>query len=336
MSSMSTCGSVAASIRPAGSASRRSSSRTAPPSSPSRRTEGTHLLRRLEIAGNTYIGVFCAANDELLIVAPDVPKSATRHIVGALETSPIVTSVGHSTVVGSLLALNSKGILASPFIEEAELDAIGDAVYPLPHRLSAVGNNVLCNDYGAVVHPGYDDEAVTFIGEVLGVNVVRGTVAGIKTVGSVAVATNIGVKTGLQAPLIGRDQNLAAATKLGLADPEDSDVNALLSAVSIYDGLLKENTDAEVATICGDVRVGAVSDLVLTKQLDQVLEQLRPDRVFLVSDGAEDEAFSPLIGSRIRADHVSRVSVRQTPTAESSYSTIGRQLKNPRVRRKIV
>src|SRR5256884_3374595 len=145
---------------------------------------------------------------------------------------------------------------------------------------------------------------------------------------------DIGAKTGLQAPLIGRDQNLAAATKLGLADPEDSDVNALLSAVSIYDGLQKDNTDAEVATICGDVRVGAVSDLVLTKQLDQVLEQLRPDRVFLVSDGAEDEAFSPIIGSRNRVGHVRRVYVRQTPTAESLYYTIGRQLKNPRVRRK--
>src|SRR3989475_720934 len=146
---------------------------------------------------------------------------------------------------------------------------------------------------------------------------------------------DIGVKTGLQAPLIGRDQNLAAATKLGLADPEDSDVNALLSAVSIYDGLQKENTDAEVATICGDVRVGAVSDLVLTKQLDQVLEQLRPDRVFLVSDGAEDEAFSPIIGSRVPVDHLRRGDVRQTTTPESLYYTIGRQLKNPRGRRKI-
>src|SRR5437879_7283050 len=192
MSSMSTCGSVAASIRPAGSASRRSSSRTAPPSSPSRRTEGPQLLRRLEIAGNPYIGVFCAANDELLIVARDVPKSAVRHIGGALETSPIVASVGHSTVVGSLIAMNSKGILASPFIEEDEIETIGDAVYPLPHRLSAVGNNVLCNDQGAVVHPGYDDEAMGVIQEVLGVPVVRGTIAGIRTVGAVADATNTG------------------------------------------------------------------------------------------------------------------------------------------------
>src|SRR5437667_11320465 len=33
-----------------------------------------------------------------------------------------------------------------------------------------------------------------------------------------------------------------------------------------YDGLQKDNAEAEVATICGDVRVGPVSDLVLTKQ----------------------------------------------------------------------
>jgi len=150
------------------------------------------LLRRLEIAGNPYVGVFCAANDELVVVAPDVPKSAVRHIEGALGTSHVATTVAHSTVVGSLVAMNSMGILASPFIEEEEIDAIGDAVYPLPHRLSAVGNNVLCNDLGAVVHPGYDDEAVSFIQEVLGVPVVRGTVAGIRTVGAVAVATNKG------------------------------------------------------------------------------------------------------------------------------------------------
>src|SRR5436189_878475 len=147
---------------------------------------------------------------------------------------------------------------------------------------------------------------------------------------------DIGVKTGIKAPLVGREDNLAAATKLGLADPEDSDVNALLSAVSTYDSLVKEGQDAEIATICGDVRVGPTSDLILTQQLDQVLEEVRLDRVFRVSDGAEDESIAPIVGSRIRVDHVRRVYVRQTPTAESLYYSLGRQLKNPRVRRKIV
>src|SRR6266568_2862100 len=126
---------------------------------------------------------------------------------------------------------------------------------------------------------------------------------------------DIGAKTGIQGPIVGRDANLAAAMRLGIADPEDSDVNAL----SIYDGYRKENPDAEIATICGDVHVGTVSDIALTRQPDQILRDVRPERVFLVSDGAEDEAFSPIISSRIRVDHVRRVYVRQTPTAESLY-----------------
>ncbi len=147
---------------------------------------------------------------------------------------------------------------------------------------------------------------------------------------------DIGVKTGIKGPLVGREDTLSTAMKLGLADPEDSDVNAMLSAVNMYDGLLKEGADVEIATICGDVHVGAASDIILTQQLDRVLEEVRPDRVFLVSDGAEDEAFAPILSSRIRIDHVRRVFVRQTPGAESLYYVFSRQMRNPKVRRKVI
>ncbi len=147
---------------------------------------------------------------------------------------------------------------------------------------------------------------------------------------------DIGVKTGIKGPIVGREDNVSTAMKLGLADPEDSDVNAMLSAVNMYDGLQKEGSDVEIATICGDVRVGAASDTVLAQQLDRVLEEVRPDRVFLVSDGAEDEAFAPILSSRIRIDHVRRVFVRQTPGAESLYYVFSKQMRNPKVRRKII
>lgn len=151
------------------------------------------MLRRLEVNGNPYIGVFCAANENLLLLESSVPKPAVKHIADALEARAVQTSVAGSTVIGSLVAMNSNGILTSPFIDEGEMETIGGPVYPLPHRLSAVGNNVLCNDRGAVVHPGYDDDALAFISEALGVPAVRGTVAGVRTVGAVAVATNKGV-----------------------------------------------------------------------------------------------------------------------------------------------
>src|SRR3972149_95784 len=113
-------------------------------------------MKRLDVVGNPYIGVFCAANDRLPPLPKLVPRATIRHM-------------------------------------KEEGEAIGAAFYPLPHRLNAVGNNVLCNDQGAVVHPGYDDDAIAIISDVLGVPAVPGTIAGIRTVGSVAGATNRGV-----------------------------------------------------------------------------------------------------------------------------------------------
>ncbi len=147
---------------------------------------------------------------------------------------------------------------------------------------------------------------------------------------------DVGTKTTLKGPLIGRDENLVAATKLGLADPEDSDVNTILTAISVYDERVKLGEDTEVATITGDVRVGPISDRILTQQLERVLEEVKPDRAFLVSDGAEDEYIFPVISSRIRVDHVRRVFVRQSPAIESTYYMIVRAMRNPKIRRKII
>ena len=45
---------------------------------------------------------------------------------------------------------------------------------------------------------------------------------------------DMGRKTGIKSPIIGRENNIEAAVKLGLADPEDSDTNAIFEAVRSY------------------------------------------------------------------------------------------------------
>ena len=147
---------------------------------------------------------------------------------------------------------------------------------------------------------------------------------------------DLGVKTGIRGPLVGRDDTLAAAMKLGLADPEDSDVNTLFTGIAIYDELVQAGQAAEVAAVVGDVRVGPVSDRAVTEQLEQVLEEIKPDSAYLVSDGAEDESIFPMIASRIRVDHVRRVYVRQNPALESTWYLIVRSWKDPKIRRKFV
>lgn len=152
------------------------------------------MLVRVDFVGNPYIGVYCAASENLMVVSSTVSKKMAQKISRALDVPSVQTTIGGSTVVGALVRMNSHGIIVNDFLTEKEGRLLGGMnVLVLPERLNAMGNNILCNDNGAVVHPGYDKEFLGELRDVLDVEVVRGTVAGIKTVGSWAVATNKGV-----------------------------------------------------------------------------------------------------------------------------------------------
>jgi len=147
---------------------------------------------------------------------------------------------------------------------------------------------------------------------------------------------DFGAKAGLNSPFIGREENLNAALALGLKDAEDSDMNTLLAAITIYDEMVKKGMDVEIATICGDVAVGYDSDLVLTTQLETVLGKVQPDRAVLVSDGAEDEYIYPIISSRVKVDSVRKVYVKQAPTVEGTYYMLIRMLNDDKIRKRIL
>ncbi|HNU35129.1 MAG TPA: DUF373 family protein [Methanomassiliicoccales archaeon] len=146
---------------------------------------------------------------------------------------------------------------------------------------------------------------------------------------------DFGKKAGLNSPFIGREENANAVMALGLKDAEDSDVNTVMAALSIYDEMLKKGEDVEIATICGDVKVGYESDLVLTTQLENVLELMKPNRVILVSDGAEDEFIYPMVFSRVKVDSVRRVWVKQAPTVEGTYYIITKMMADDKMRKRI-
>ncbi|OPY31980.1 MAG: hypothetical protein A4E32_01588 [Methanomassiliicoccales archaeon PtaU1.Bin124] len=147
---------------------------------------------------------------------------------------------------------------------------------------------------------------------------------------------DFGSKAGLVSPFIGREENIEAAVALGLKDPEDSDLNTVLAAVSIYEEMLKKGIDAHIATVCGDVKVGYESDLVLATQLENVFNQIKPDRVVLVSDGAEDEYIYPMITSRVKVDSVRRVWVKQAPTVEGTYYILVKMMQDDKIRKRIL
>ena len=106
-------------------------------------------------------------------------------------------TIGGSPITGSLLAMNSNGVVVTDFIfdnEAAALKEIFDGnVLIINDKFNATGNNILANDYGALVHPMMSNETIKDIKVVLDVVVERGTIFDIQTVGMAAVATNKGV-----------------------------------------------------------------------------------------------------------------------------------------------
>ncbi len=151
-------------------------------------------LKKLDINGNPYIGIFCAASDDFVIVPRHIPTSFGRKLEKVMETELILTTIGGSSVIGALLAMNSKGVVVTEFTEEKELEGFGDRlnISRVPDKLNAAGNNILTNDKAALIHPDFTKESYEVIKDTLEVEVVKGTISDLKTVGASAVVTNKG------------------------------------------------------------------------------------------------------------------------------------------------
>lgn len=151
---------------------------------------------------------------------------------------------------------------------------------------------------------------------------------------------DVGEKGRVQTPAIGRRRCLEAALALGLADPEDSDTNALLAAIHLFDTQVQDPAagpdQVEVALVAGDRRMGLRADTRLSQQVEDVLAQTRADHIVLVSDGAEDEQILPILQSRAKVLHVHRSVVKQAPRLEGFYYVVTRILDDPKQARRFV
>ena len=151
---------------------------------------------------------------------------------------------------------------------------------------------------------------------------------------------DIGVKAGINTPVLGRKENVNAAASLALRDPEEADANAMFEAVRIYDNLKKSkkgHEKYEVATIAGSDLHGVEADRHLVTELTEVLNKFPATDVILVTDGYADEMVLPLIESRVPVTSVRRIVIQHSKSIEETAAVFSRYMKilvtNPRYSR---
>jgi len=151
-------------------------------------------VRRMNLNKIPYLGVFALCTEKVALF-PAVLHFNEAEAEKALGVPVVRADVSMSFIIGVLAVGNSKGIVCSELfdVEGKGLANLGIEVGHVPGKFTALGNLILVNDHGALVHPDMPEDAVKVIENKLGVEVQKGTIAGIKNVGAVGVATNKGM-----------------------------------------------------------------------------------------------------------------------------------------------
>lgn len=136
-------------------------------------------------------------------------------------------------------------------------------------------------------------------------------------------------KARVKGPVFGRENNLKAAVKMALADPEDPDANVIFKAINVYDEIKNKEKDAEIVTLTGDRGMGIKASREIAKQLDKVLKAHPSEKCIVVSDGASDETIMHIIKSRMKIEANVIVFVKQAKELEKTYFVILEKLKDP-------
>jgi translation initiation factor 6 len=153
------------------------------------------MERTITFGGDPNIGVFARVLGDIAIIPPESPEDFKAAVKAALDVTLVETTIQGSTIIGSLVAGNSRGIVVSGLATEEEIDILSEhrEVLLLTESMNAAGNVIMANDSFAAVHPDMPADLREAIGEFLGVETTALVLGGVKTVGMAGVATNKGV-----------------------------------------------------------------------------------------------------------------------------------------------
>lgn len=167
--------------------------------------QGVHMsVRTADIHGNPYIGVFCRLVGDTALIPQEASPEFVKLVRGTLGVRPVRSSLGGTNLHGSLIAANSKGMVAPYFFSKEEIekaykeadmvDFLEDYRIEISEDpMTSWGNNLLLSEGKALVNPDLKIETIRLVEEALDVEIVAGDLAEAKTPGSVACMNSKGM-----------------------------------------------------------------------------------------------------------------------------------------------
>ena len=155
---------------------------------------------RTTVNGLPSLGAFGKATDKFAIISEIWNTKAEEAISKALEVPIIKQNIANTSLAGILTTANSNGILLPHITNPREKEKLEEAVKDynvkvniVPSKITCLGNCILSNDNGAIIHEKFEPKAAQVIEDTLGIPTIKGNILKSPLVGSHALATNRGV-----------------------------------------------------------------------------------------------------------------------------------------------
>jgi len=145
---------------------------------------------------NPNVGLYGFATDKYCLLGSEVPEDLTEEISEVLNVPVIRMNIAGTSLLGVFLNGNNNCLLVPKIAFENELKILDKhkIKYKLiDTKLTCLGNNIICNDYGCVVSNEYGEKEIKVIKDALKVDVVKTEIAELNTLGSLAVHTKKGI-----------------------------------------------------------------------------------------------------------------------------------------------
>lgn len=151
------------------------------------------MSSEIHIEGVPLIGLYMVVTEEFSLLGVN-DDSVASIVENELHVDVTISTILGSKLVGCLAVGNSNGLVVSDRITPDEyriLEKITD-VLTISSKMTCLGNAIAVNDRGGIAHPEIEEQSLDKIQEFLDIEIIKGTVGGMKTVGTSMVATNRG------------------------------------------------------------------------------------------------------------------------------------------------
>ncbi len=153
------------------------------------------MIQKISILRSNFLGVYGRAWEDVVFLPANVEDEIASIISDGLQAPVEKLFIDNSSLVGTFIALNSNGVVVSRNGSDNKFSDLlqGRNILILKDKVNAIGNDVIANDKAAMIHKAFTASSQKKIEDALGVEVVKGAIGGIKTVGSAATLTKKGM-----------------------------------------------------------------------------------------------------------------------------------------------